>query len=209
MNKLILTLITFCTFSLTYAQNNSRSITDKNYDSPWKPEFKSQKLVVDIQFNYDSLMIDRETEENFIRRMQEKRNVERVGQGDKWLLNWEADKKDIYERAFIQGVTAKTGRKVNVAYGKKADCVLLVDVRQLALNWGEKNNVLIIVSVSDTSGKVADSWYSYPKPEYSGSTGFVLPAVRLGDSFYLSGQDAGVFISNALEKRNSNEVKQK
>lgn len=209
MNKLILTLITLYTFSLSYAQNNSSSITDKNYDSPWKPEFKSQKLVVDIQFKYDSLMIDRETEKNFIRRMQEKRNVERAGQGDKWLLNWEADKKDIFEHAFIQGITAKTGRKVSVAYGKKADCILLVDVRQLALNWGEKNNVLIIVSMSDTTGKVVDSWYSYPKPEYSGSTGFVLPAVRLGDSFYLSGQDAGVFIANALEKSKNYAVKGK
>lgn len=62
--------------------------------------FLKGEKSINLQYNYDNVMVGDMEEANYIKKKVTEYNVKEPGKGDKWLENWKNDRKTRYEPKF-------------------------------------------------------------------------------------------------------------
>ena len=72
-------------------------------------KLKGEKTI-NIEFNYDRFGVgEYSSEKEYVKKKTEEYNAKEAGSGDKWALQWVADRKERYEPKFIELFTIHSG----------------------------------------------------------------------------------------------------
>ncbi|MFN8317249.1 MAG: hypothetical protein U0T32_12450 [Chitinophagales bacterium] len=160
-----------------------------------------------IAFNYDSLLVNDEKEIDFVKRTKDERNAKKPGKGDRWEENWYRDKKEVYEKTFIDGVYAKLSPKAAVK-NDKSICVYTMEVMPLFMMDGyfktstALKTLIVQINVRDSSGTIVLQHTANPIPTYLDgvNTPALDPGVKISDSYFLCGKEAAKKVNKLIDE---------
>lgn len=90
-------------FALTFTK---ATFAQEVYQTKGDLSFLKDEKSINIEFSYENMIVDEYgKEDKFLKLKKDEKNAKEPGSGDKFLLDWEADKKEKYEPRFIQRFT--------------------------------------------------------------------------------------------------------
>lgn len=175
-----------------------------------KPELK-----IYVDFDYSQLMVDEETEMDFLKREQEKKNGKKDGKGDKFVERWEENKRDFWAPSAVDGIIAKLGSyKSTFITEDKGNADYVVDVKIQYVEWAWKfihidtatlfsYPLRLEVVIHNKTEQLIDTTLKVIRPQYSGVYGMA-GGVAVGnevifiDCYYIAGKKIGRILKKLI-----------
>ena len=167
-------------------------------------KLKGEKTI-NIEFNYDKLGVgDFGREKDYVKKKTEEYNTKEPGSGDRWALQWVADRKERYEPKFIEffckyaEMTFDTAAKYTIIFKTSfIEPGFQVAVKKKA---AEVEGTALIVETANKNKKVATI-----SVERGGSSMFkgaaFDSATRITEAYASAAKKMGVLVSKEMKKK--------
>lgn len=154
-----------------------------------------------LEFNYDSLKIEGERENDYTKRVVLEKNNKKNGKGDKWLEAWNKEKTAYYEPAFIDGFNAVINKeKVSLGERKIANYVLTIQTDEMERIGLAFVSISIIIRDKVTNKKL--DAYEIDKAAYNTTNmlTYLDPVKNIANSYFNAGKILAREINKATRK---------
>lgn len=199
IRKLVFLFFFLALYILSNAQKDSSFVDDIYFVPKKNVKDNTPHFIFCVEFDYDSLFVGKEKEVDYIKRIKDEKNEKKKGKGDKWEVNWQLDRKEIYEPAFTNGLFEKFNYNMNLGEKKKANYIIRVIPKYLDGGIGFIN---FLAEVNSISGEQLLTFYSGFNPlDYTPM--LILGPVDKGkvtsDCYYINGKNLAKKINSALK----------
>jgi len=156
------------------------------------------EITINIEVTFEKMSVgDFSKEADYIKKRVEELNAKEPGSGDKWLIEWEEQKKNYFGDKFILGFTKQN----KLTYSRDAKYTLIFNTKALEPGYQvgiSKRNAGIdgtvtLIETGKPEKKLA-VLYVERAPETKWRGAAFDAKSRIGDAYYMSGQKVGKFI---------------
>ena len=156
------------------------------------------EISINFEFTYEKMAVgDFSKEADYIKKRIEELNTKEPGTGDKWVVEWEEQKKNYFGDKFMLGFTKQN----KLTYSKDAKYTLIFNTRALEPGYQvgiSKRNAgvdgtVTLVETAKRDKKIAVLFVERaPETKWRGAA-FDAKS-RIGDAYFMNGQKVGKFI---------------
>lgn len=156
------------------------------------------ETTINFEFTYEKMAVgDFSKEADYIKKRIEELNAKEPGSGDKWVVEWEEQKKNYFGDKFILGFTKQN----KMTYSKDAKYTLIFNTKALEPGYQvgiSKRNAgvdgtVTLIETGKPEKKLAVLFVERaPETKWRGAA-FDAKS-RIGDAYYMDGQKVGKFI---------------
>jgi hypothetical protein len=199
IRKLVFLFFFLALYILSNAQKDSSFVDDIYFVPKKNVKDNPHNYVFCVEFNYDSFFVGNEREDEYVRRIKFEKNADKKGKGDKWAINWDLDKKEIFEASFTNGLLDKFNKNMNLGERDKANYIIKVAPRYLNENSGQ---IDLYITVNLVSGAIPIIYESRVNPQYFVGGNYIAPfdpGKVTSDCYYISGKTLAKKINLALK----------
>lgn len=158
---------------------------------------------INFEFTYEKMSVgDFNKEADYIKKRIEELNTKEPGSGDKWVIEWEDQKKNYFGNKFMLGFTKQN----KLTFSKDAKYTLIFNTKALEpgyqvgvskRNAGVDGNVTL-VETGKKDKKIAVLFVERaPETKWRGAA-FDAKS-RIGDAYFMNGQKVGKFIDKNIK----------
>lgn len=158
---------------------------------------------INVEMTYEKMAVgDFNKESEYIKKRIEELNTKEPGSGDKWVIEWEEQKKNYFGDKFMLGVF----KNFEVKYDKSAKYTLIFNTRALEPGYQigiSKRNAgvdgtVTLIETGKPEKKLA-VLYVERKPETKWRGAAFDAKSRMGDAYYVDGVAVGKFIEKNIK----------
>lgn len=161
------------------------------------------ETTINFEFTYEKMSVgDFSKEADYIKKRIEELNAKEPGSGDKWLTEWEEQKKTYFGDKFILGFTKQN----KMTSAKDAKYTLIFNTRSLEPGYQvgiSKRNAgvdgtVTLIETGKPEKKLA-VLYVERAPETKWRGAAFDAKSRIGDAYFMDGQKVGKFIEKSIK----------
>lgn len=165
--------------------------------------FLKGETSINFEFTYEKMAVgDFSKEADYIKKRKDELNAKEPGSGDKWVAEWEEQKKNYFGDKFMLGFTKQN----KLTYNKDAKYTLIFNTKALEPGYqvgiSKKNagvdGTVTIIETGKPEKKLA-VLYVERAPETKWRGAAFDAKSRIGDAYYMDGQKVGKFIEKNIK----------
>lgn len=165
--------------------------------------FLKGETSINFEFTYEKMAVgDFSKEADYIKKRKDELNAKEPGSGDKWVIEWEEQKKSYFGDKFMLGFTKQN----KLTYNKDAKYTLVFNTKALEPGYqvgiSKKNagvdGTITIIETGKPEKKLA-VLYVERAPETKWRGAAFDAKSRIGDAYYMDGQKVGKFIEKNIK----------